>query len=78
MILKKSSYLDDDDKEYKGIRGLEYLLEEVNEEDEDYYKPEIVNNAFKSDNGDYNYREYERRESQYYESLEEYLSKIKP
>ena len=54
------------------------MLEDVNEEDEDYYKPEIVNNAFKSDNGDYNYREYESRESQYYESLEEYLSKIRP
>ena len=28
--------------------------------------------------GEYNYRVYESRGSQYYESLEEYLSKIKP
>ena len=45
----------------------------VSENDEDYYKPKRVNNAFKSD-----YRVYESRGSQYYESLEEYLSKIKP
>ena len=54
------------------------MLEDVNEEDEDYYKHERVRNAFKSDNGDYNYRVYESRESQYYELLEEYLSTIKP
>ena len=36
---KKSEYLDDDDEEYRGIRDLEYLLEDVNENDEDYYKP---------------------------------------
>ena len=45
----------------------------VSENDEDYYKPKRVNNAFKSD-----YRVYESRGSQYYESLEEYLNKIKP
>ena len=55
---EKSRYLDDDDKEYKGIRDLEYLLEEINENDEDYYKPERVNNGFKS-----KYREYESRGS---------------
>ena len=38
---KKSGYLDDE--EYKGIRDLEYLLEGVNEEDEDYYKVEEAN-----------------------------------
>ena len=26
---KKSGYLDDDDEEYKGIRDLEYLLEDL-------------------------------------------------
>ena len=41
-------------------------------------KPERVNNAFKDDTGDYNYIVYEIRGSQYHESLEEYLSKIKP
>ena len=45
---KKSGYLDDDDKECKGIRYLEYMFEDVNENDGDYYKPERVNNAFKS------------------------------
>ena len=75
---KKSGYLDDDDdEEYKGIRDLEYLLVDVNENDEVYYKPERARNAFKGDNGEYNYRVYESRESQYYESLEEYLSKIR-
>ena len=46
---KKSGYLDDDDddEEYKGIRDLEYLLEGVNEEDEDYYKPERVKNVLR-------------------------------
>ena len=39
---KKSGYIDDDDKEYKGIRDLEYMFEGVSENDEDYYKPEIV------------------------------------
>ena len=43
------------------------MLEGVYGEDEDYYKPERVKNAFKNDNGDYNYRVYESRGSQYYE-----------
>ena len=60
---KKSGYLDDEEEECKGIRDLEYLLEDVNEEDEDYYKPERVKNAFKSDNEDYNYRVYKSRGS---------------
>ena len=50
----------------------------VNENDDDYYKPERVKNAFRGNNGEYNYREYESRGSQNYESLEEYLSKIRP
>ena len=74
---KKSGYLDDDDEEYKGIRDLEYLLEKISENGEAYYKPERVKNAFKSDNGEYNYGEYENRGSQHYELLEEYLSKIR-
>ena len=70
--------MDYDDEEYRGIRDLEHLFGEVNEDDEDYYKPERVRNAFKNDTGDYNYIVYESRGSKYYESLEEYLSKIKP
>ena len=70
---KESGYIDDDDKEYKGIRNLEYMFNEVSENNEDYYKLEIVGYACKS-----NYRVYESRGSQYYESLEEYLIKIRP
>ena len=75
---QKKNYMDYDDWQYKGIRDLEYLLEEVSEHDNDYYKPERVRNAFKNDSGNYNYILYESRESKYYDSLEEYLSKIKP
>ena len=55
------------DEEYRRIRDLEYLLENVNENDEDYYKPVRVKNAFKNDTGDYNYIVYESRGSKYYE-----------
>ena len=65
-------YLDYDDEEYRGIRDLEYLLEDVNEEDKDYYKPERIKNAFKSDSGYHNYIVYESRGSKFYESWEEY------
>ena len=44
---KKSGYLDDDDEEYRGIRDLEYMFEEASENDEDYYKLEIVRNALR-------------------------------
>ena len=37
---KKSRYLDDE--EYKGIKDLEHLFEEINEHDDDYYKPVLV------------------------------------
>ena len=70
--------MDYDDEEYRGIRDLEYLMEEISDDNEDYYKPERVKNAFKNDTGVYNYIVYESRGSKYYESLEEYLSKIKP
>ena len=53
-------------------------MEKVSEEYHDYYKPERVSNAFKNDTEDYNYIVYESRVSKYYDSLEEYLSKIKP
>ena len=43
---EKSEYLNDDDKEYKGTRDLKYVFEEVSENDDDYYKPERVKNAF--------------------------------
>ena len=56
-MLKKSGDLDDDDdEEYKGISDLEYLLEEIHENDEDYYKPILVNSSFNE-----NYKKYESR-----------------
>ena len=78
MIVKKKKYIDYDDEEYRGVRDLEYLLEEVSKDDEDYYKPGRVRNAFKNDTGDYNYIVYESRGSKFYDSLEECRSKIKP
>ena len=75
---KKKNCMDYDDEEYRGIRDSEYLMEEINEDNEDYFKPERVKNAFKNDTRDYNYIVYENRGSKYYESLEEYISKIKP
>ena len=40
----------------------------------------IIRNTFRNDAGDYNYNHivYEIRGSKYYDSLEEYLSKIRP
>ena len=74
---EKNNYRDYDNEEYRGIRDLEYLFGgEVSKDDEDYYKPERVRNAFKNDTGGYNYIVYERRGSKYYDSLEEYFSKI--
>ena len=35
-MLRKSEYLDYDDDEYKGIKDLEHLFDEIND---DYYKP---------------------------------------
>ena len=75
---KKKNYRDYGDEEYRGIRDLEYLMEEISEDDENYYKHESVRNAFKNDTGDYNYIICESRGSKYYDSLKEYLSKIKP
>ena len=64
---KKKKYIDYDDEEYRGMRDLKYLLEEVNEDDDDYYKSERVSNAFKNNTGDYNYIVYENRGSKYYD-----------
>ena len=64
---KKKKYIDYDDEEYRGMRDLKYLLEEVNEDDDYYYKSERVSNAFKNNTGDYNYIVYENRGSKYYD-----------
>ena len=51
--LKKYHYRHDDDSDYKGIREIENLFDEINE---DYYKPIKTKSAFNS-----NYIEYESR-----------------
>ena len=66
-----------DDEEHREIRDLDHLFGEVNEDDEDYCKPERVRNAFMNDTGEYNYIVRKSRGSKYYDSLEEYLSKIR-
>ena len=50
---KKSNYLDYDDDEYKGIKDLEHLFNEI---DDDYYKPIIAKSSFNK-----GYKEYESR-----------------
>ena len=72
-MLKKSGYLDDDDEEYKGIRDLEYLFEEINENDEDYYKPILVKSSFNE-----GYKKYESRGDKNKTSVEQYLNTIMP
>ena len=42
---EKSKYLDDDE-EIKGIKDLEHLFDEINENDNDYYKPILVKSSF--------------------------------
>ena len=44
--VEKSKYLDDDEEEYKGIKYLEHLFKEINENDDDYYKPILVKSFF--------------------------------
>ena len=70
----KTKYLDydDDDDEYKGIKGLEHLFEEINENDDDYYKTILVKSSF-----DEGYKEYESRgDKNKTLSIEQYLNKI--
>ena len=64
-MFKKSKYLDYDDEKYKGMNNLEHLFEEINEDDDDYYKPILVNSYF---NG--GYKEYESRGDKYKTSIE--------
>ena len=71
---KKSEYLDYDDEEYKGIRDLEYLFEDVNENNDDYYKPILVKSSFNE-----NYKKYESRGDKDKKlSVEQYLNMIIP
>ena len=72
LDVKKSKYLDDDDVEYKEIRDLDLLFEEIDEND--YYKPILAKSYNKE-----SYKEYESRGDKNKElSTEEYLNKIIP
>ena len=72
--VEKSNYLDDDDEEYKGIKDLEHLFEEINENDNDYYKPILVKSSFNE-----SYKEYESRgDKDKTLTIEQYLNKIIP
>ena len=67
-MIKKSKY---DDK-YKGIKNLEHLFDETNEDD--YYKPILARSSF---NG--SYKKYESRgDKEKTLSIEQYLNKIIP
>ena len=73
-MLKKSKYLGDDDEEYKGIMDLEHLFEEINENDNDYYKPILVKSSFNE-----SYKEYESRgDKEKTLTVVQYLNTIMP
>ena len=62
----------DDDDDYKGIKDLERLFEEIN--DDDYYKPILVKSSFNE-----GYKEYENRgDKDKTLSIEQYLNEIIP
>ena len=66
---EKYSLYDLDDLDYYGIRDIENLFDKVNEED--YYKPILVKNSFKS-----NCKYYESRGGKKKLSVRQYHNKI--
>ena len=69
---EKYKYHDRDDLDYHGIRDIENLFDNVN--DNDYYKPILVKSSFKE-----NYKYYESRGDKDKKlSIEQYLDVIKP
>ena len=69
---EKYRYHDRDDLDYHGIRDIENLFDNVN--DNDYYKPILVKSSFKE-----NYKYYESRGDKDKKlSIEQYLDVIKP
>ena len=69
---KSKKYYDYDNRDYKGIRDIENLFGEVNEED--YYKPVKTKGAFNN-----NYIEYESKgDKDKNLSLEKWLDMIRP
>ena len=69
---EKYRYHDHDDLDYHGIRDIENLFDNVN--DNDYYKPILVKSSFKE-----NYKYYESRGDKDKKlSIEQYLDMIEP
>ena len=69
---EKYKYHDRDDLDYHGIRDIENLFDNVN--DNDYYKPILVKSSFKN-----NYKYYESRGNKDIKlSVKQYLYKIMP
>ena len=69
---EKYGYHDRDDLDYLGIRDIENLFDNIN--DNDYYKPIFVKGSFKE-----NYNYYESRgDKERQLSIEQYLDIIKP
>ena len=69
---EKYRYYDRDDLDYHGIRDIENLFDNVN--DNDYYKPILVKSSFKN-----NYKYYESRGDKDKKlSVKQYLYKIMP
>ena len=72
ILNKFKKYYDYDDLDYKGIRDIENLFDEITE---DYYKPIRTNNTDFNDSC----KEYERKGDKYKNlSPEEYFDKIRP
>ena len=72
ILNKFKKYYDYDDLDYKGIRDIENLFDEITE---DYYKPIRSNNSDFNDNC----KEYGRKGDKYKNlSPEEYFDKIRP
>ena len=68
---KKSNCLDYDDDEYKEIKDLEHLFDEIND---DYCKSILVKSSFNE-----SYKEYESRgDKDKTLSIQQYLNKITP
>ena len=71
---EKHKYHDHDDLDYYGIRDTENLFDDDNDNDDDYYKPILVESSFKND---YKYHESRGNKDKNL-SVKQYLYKIMP
>ena len=70
---EKYRYHDHDDLDYRGIRDIENVFDNI-DDDDDYYKPILVKSSF-----DENYKYYESRGDKDKKlSIEQYLDMVKP